>query len=131
MTAFFDTNVLLYLIGSDEAKADKAEKLLVSGGITSVQALNEITNVCTRKWAFDPPRIREILALVRGLVEIVPLTLAAHDIALHIWERYRLSIWDSNMLACGLLAGCEIFWSEDLQDGLVIDGRLTVRNPFG
>lgn len=46
-------------------------------------------------------------------------------------ERYRLSIRDSSMLACGLPAGCDSLWSEYLRDGLAIDGRLTVRNPFG
>ena len=46
---FFDTNVLLYLLSADTEKADIAEQLLAQGGSTSVQALNEFTNVSLRK----------------------------------------------------------------------------------
>ena len=34
--AFFDTNVLLYLVSDDPTKADQAEALLSSGGVISV-----------------------------------------------------------------------------------------------
>jgi len=34
------------------------------------------------------------------------------------------------MLAAALRLDCATFWSEDMQDGLVVDGRLTIRNPF-
>jgi len=39
--SFFDTNVLLYLLSKDAAKADLAEALLATGGVVSVQVLNE------------------------------------------------------------------------------------------
>ncbi|WP_267133635.1 PIN domain-containing protein [Skermanella mucosa] len=29
-----------------------------------------------------------------------------------------------------LRGGCGILWSEDMQDGMVIDGRLRIANPF-
>ena len=48
---FFDTNVLLYLLSKDAAKADRAEALLATGGIVSVQVLNEFASVATRKLA--------------------------------------------------------------------------------
>ncbi|MEZ5584156.1 MAG: hypothetical protein R3F37_16670 [Candidatus Competibacteraceae bacterium] len=38
---FFDTNILLYLLSSDGAKADRAEQLIATGGVISVQVLNE------------------------------------------------------------------------------------------
>ena len=41
---FFDTNVLLYLLSGDPAKADCAEVELGAGGIVSVQVLNEFTS---------------------------------------------------------------------------------------
>ena len=34
------------------------------------------------------------------------------------------------MIAAALKLGCTTFWSEDLQDGLVVEGRLTIHNPF-
>jgi len=47
--AFFDTNVLLYLLSEDAAKADRAEDLLAGGGVISVQVLNELAAVTSRK----------------------------------------------------------------------------------
>jgi predicted nucleic acid-binding protein len=46
---FYDTNVLLYLLSVDAIKADRSEQLLASGGIVSVQVLNEFTAVASRK----------------------------------------------------------------------------------
>jgi len=34
------------------------------------------------------------------------------------------------MLAVALRAGCTTFLSEDMHDGLVIDDRLTISDPF-
>ncbi|MEE8398614.1 MAG: PIN domain-containing protein [Desulfobacterales bacterium] len=39
---FIDTNVLLYLLSSDTDKADRAEAILQTGGVISVQVLNEM-----------------------------------------------------------------------------------------
>ena len=50
---FFDTNVILYLLSEDMAKADRAEALLSQGGTLSVQVLNEAANVMTRKLRMD------------------------------------------------------------------------------
>jgi predicted nucleic acid-binding protein len=34
------------------------------------------------------------------------------------------------MISAALRAGCDALWSEDMQDGMSIDGRLRVVNPF-
>jgi predicted nucleic acid-binding protein len=64
--SFFDTNVLLYLLSKDATKADRAEELLASGGVVSVQVLNEFASVATRKLAMTIPEIREILSTIRA-----------------------------------------------------------------
>lgn len=58
---FFDTNVLLYLLSDDAAKANRAEELIASGGVISVQVLNEFAAVAVRKLALKFGEIREIL----------------------------------------------------------------------
>ena len=45
----FDTNVVLYLLSGDAAKANRAAQLLERGGTISVQVLNEFTAVSVRK----------------------------------------------------------------------------------
>jgi predicted nucleic acid-binding protein len=128
--SFFDSNVVLYLASSDTAKADRAEAMLREGGTISVQVLNEVASVASRKLGFSWPQIVMFLADLRSLVGIVPLTVETHEGGLWLSERYRLSFYDASIVSAALIAGCEILWSEDMQHGLTIDGRLTLRNPF-
>jgi len=58
---FFDTSVLLYLLSSDAAKADRVEALLSTPGVVSVQVLNEFAVVALRKLKMPLNEIREIL----------------------------------------------------------------------
>ena len=67
---------------------------------------------------------------MRSVRAVVPLALETHELGLHIAERYRFSIYDALIVAAALLAGCGTLYSEDLQDGQSIDGRLVIRNPF-
>lgn len=128
--AFFDTNVLLYLLSGDEVKADRAEELIATGGVISVQVLNEFAAVASRKLAMSWPEIREVLSQVRAVCTVEPLSIETHDRGLLLAERYALSTYDAMIVASALLAECTILYSEDLHDGHRIDGRLVVRNPF-
>ena len=127
---FFDTNVLLYLLSADTAKADRAEELLAVGGTISVQVLNEFVAVASRKLRMPWTEIREVLAQIRAVCAVEPITIETHDRALQIAERYGLSIYDSLIVAAALMAGCKALHSEDMQDGQVIERQLTIRNPF-
>ena len=127
--AFFDTNVLLYLLSADSAKADRAEALMAKGGVVSVQVLNEFASVATRKLAMTFGEIREILATVRAVCPVRPLDIETHELALDLAERHRFSVYDSLILAAALRAGCATLYTEDLQDGQTIE-TLTIRNPF-
>ena len=127
---FFDTNVVLYLLSADAAKADRAEDLLASGGTISVQVLNEFAAVARRKIRMSWPEIRETLTPIRAVCAVEPLSTATHDQATKISERYGLSVYDSLIVAAALLAGCKTLYSEDMQDGQIIERKLTIRNPF-
>jgi predicted nucleic acid-binding protein len=128
--AFFDTNILLYLLSGDEAKANRAEEVIAGGGIISVQVLNEFASVATRKLGMSWAEIREILSQVRTVCPVEPITVEAHDRSLLLAERYGLPIYDAMIVASALLARRATLYSEDMQDGQVIDGQLTIRNPF-
>lgn len=128
---FFDTNVVLYLLSADTAKADKAEDLIALGGAISVQVLNEFVAVASRKLRMPLAEVREVLSQIRAVCKVEPMTTETHERALNIAERYGLSIYDALIVAAALLAGCTTLFSEDMQDGQVIDQQLTIRNPFG
>ena len=74
--------------------------------------------------------IREILATVRTVCRTHPLTLETHERALEIAERYRFSVYDSLIVASARLACCKTLYAEDLQHLQVIEGQLTIINPF-
>ena len=129
--AFFDTNVVLYLLSGDTVKADLAEELLAVGGVISVQVLNEFSAVASRKLRMSWPEIRDVLSLVRAVCTVEPMSVNSHDQGTQLAERYGLSMYDALIVAAALLAGCTTLYSEDMQDGQVIERRLAIRNPFG
>jgi predicted nucleic acid-binding protein len=127
---FFDTNVVLYLLSADTAKADRAEELLAIGGTISVQVLNEFAAVASRKLRMSWIETREVLAQIRAVCAVEPMTIDTHERSLRIAERYGLSIYDALIVSAALLANCKTLHSEDMQDGQVIERQLTIRNPF-
>jgi len=127
---FLDTNVLLYLLSDDTAKADRAEETVGAGGVVSVQVLNEFAAVASRKLRLSIAEIREILGVVRELCVVEAVREDTHDMALQLASRYSLPVYDAVLVASALLARCDVFLSEDLQDGQVFERQLTIRNPF-
>ncbi len=128
---FLDTNVLIYAIGKNDPRASKAEALLASGGRISVQSLNEFASVARRKLAMSWKEVRETLDLICILCpDPVPISLDTHKGALAIAEKYGYNVYDALIAAAALESGCKTLYSEDLQDGQIINRQLTVRNPF-
>jgi predicted nucleic acid-binding protein len=128
--SFFDSNVLLYLLSADERKADRAEAVVAQGGVISVQVLNELAAVASRKLGMGFPEIRDVLEPIQAICAVQPVTLETHARGLLLAERYGFSVFDAMIVASAILAGCTMLYSEDLQHGQSIDERLVVRNPF-
>lgn len=126
---FFDTNILLCLMSEDAAKAKGAVQVMDSPGVISVQVLNEFVAVARRRFGVDWNRIEALLDGFRSYYRVVDLTHETHDRAVRIARRYGLEIYDANIVAAAILAGCDTVLSEDMQDGQVIGG-VTIRNPF-
>ena len=128
---FFDTNVLLYTIGQHDARTPTAEALLGNGGLISVQVLNELASVARRKLRMSWPEVTDALGAIRILCPSpIPLTSETHDAALRLAGQYGFHIYDALIVAAALEGDCTTLYSEDLQSGQVIDGRLTILNPF-
>lgn len=128
---FFDTNVLIYAVANNDPRAQKAEALLASGGIVSIQSLNEFAAVARRKLKMSWKEITEFLDLICILCpNPVPISLDIHTAARAIAEEYGYSIYDALIASAALDAGCKTLYSEDLQDSQIINRQLTIRNPF-
>jgi predicted nucleic acid-binding protein len=108
---FLDTNVLIYAVAKNDPRAAKA--------------------VARRKLSMPWKEVREFLNLICILCpDPVPISLDTHKAALAIAEKYGYSIFDALIASAALESGCKTLYSEDLQDGQIINRQLTIRNPF-
>lgn len=127
---FFDSNVLLYMLSEDMAKADRAEALLAGGGTISVQVLNELTLAGRRKFRLDWAGIDQFLVPVRTLCDIRPMSEDTYDLGRKLAQRYQFPVYDAMIVAAALLSNADTLYSEDMHDGLLVEERLRIRNPF-
>jgi predicted nucleic acid-binding protein len=128
--AFLDSNVVIYAF-SDDPRNAAAEALLGKGCEISVQVLNEFVNVARRKLGFSWAEITDAVEAITTLCRTVhPLGLATHRTAVHLAAQYGFAFYDALIIAVALQADCTVLHSEDLQHGLVVEGRLRIENPF-
>lgn len=128
--AFLDSNVPLYLIGSDPAKAAVADALVLAGGVISLQVLAEFATVARRKHALSWDEVEDALGALRDISDVVEPTVEMFDHAVRLARATGYTLFDCQIIAAALASGCEVLYSEDMQDGHVIEGALTIRNPF-
>ena len=129
MSAFFDTNILVYAQQPGE-KGDRARALFKEGGKLSVQVLNEFTAVSRRKQVREWREIAEAISDVLTMVDSpLVLTLDLHQSARVLAEGHRLSFYDALIVAAAIEAGCDTLFTEDMQHGRTIGG-LNIVNPF-
>lgn len=125
-----DTNIAVYAFSKDDRRT-KAMALLESGPRISIQLLNEFTSVSLRKRKAPWNEIEESLDIIDRLaVSVRDLAFDVHLQARVLAQRYQFAFYDSLVLAAALLDQCETLFSEDMQHGMVIDGTLTITNPF-
>jgi predicted nucleic acid-binding protein len=133
---FVDTNVLVYAYDrAAGARHEAAKELLRSlwqsrRGCLSVQVLQEFYVTVTQKVArpYAPREAAEIIAELSAWRVHAP---AAADVlaAIDVQARHQLSFWDAMIAHSASALGCEILWTEDMNDGQKID-QTTVRDPF-
>jgi len=129
MKAFFDTNVLVYTVTLDPRKR-QADRILRTGGIVSVQVLDEFANVARNKLRHEWRTITYALEQFRLSFEAVcPLTLDTQVAAVLLAEDNGLAFYDALIVASAIEAGCDTLYTEDMQHNRAIGG-LTIRNPF-
>lgn len=129
---FLDTNILLYAASnaaSEKPKKEIARGLLARDGAGfSVQVLAEFFVNATSKFKLPEDTVVRILESLEAY-PVLPVTEAVFWSALAIRKRYRISYWDSAIIAAAIEMRCCTLYSEDLNHGQVYEG-LRVVNPF-
>lgn len=84
MTAFLDTNLLVYAQTNDP-KSEMARHAIAAGGTISVQVLNEFANVLRRKLGLGWDEVAEALEDVKtALGPVRSISLDTHTTALEL-----------------------------------------------
>ncbi len=127
--AFVDTNVVLHLLSSDAAKADRAEEVLAAGAAISVQVLNEAAHVMRRKWQMPWADVRDVLDRLADVCEVSALSVEMQRHAVDIAQSTGITIYDANIVSAAVASGSAVLFSEDLSDGQRFE-KVLVKNPF-
>ena len=134
---FIDTNVFVYSFDDRQAaKKERSMALIQEGletglGIISTQVIQEFLNVATQKFAvpMKPEDSKVYLRLVMNpLCQVYP-NLSLYETCLDLQTETRYSFYDSLIIAAAIQGGCNLLYSEDLQDGQEIHGTMIV-NPY-
>jgi predicted nucleic acid-binding protein len=121
----------LYINDFENArKYEIALDLLFNEPFISSQIVFECVNVCRKKFKRTLPDVIEFSEMLLRHCELVPETKETTQLAIYILEKYRLQTFDSKIIATALYHNCTILYSEDMQDGLVIENKLKIVNPF-
>ncbi len=130
--AFLDTNILIYCYTKTELeKQIKARQVAnLSNTVISTQVLKELTNILRKKFNIEWPIIHSVLTEVEGNFEIYENNANSIRRACEIADKYQFSFYDSLIIAAALYSNCKILFSEDLQNGQLIERVLMIKNPF-
>lgn len=133
---FVDTNVLVYAYDQSAEEKHRQAKALLERlwhsrtGCLSIQVLQEFYVTVTQK--VSQPVSRDVAAQIVADLGVWRFhTPQVTDIVMAVgWQnRHQVSFWDAMILHSAAQLGCEIVWSEDLNNGQVYQ-KIRVLNPF-
>jgi predicted nucleic acid-binding protein len=133
--SFVDTNVLVYAVTPDDWRYDAALKLVhhllsVKAFRTSTQVLQEFFSVVTKKLKTKLPEgyaLRFMDLCAKSPVVLIDYPTLREAVQV-IYDR-QLSLWDSLIVMAAKRCGAKRLYTEDLNDGQMIEG-VEIVNPF-
>ena len=134
---FVDTNVWIYAVLESSEEKHKHEissnliKSLISEGnqiVIGTQVVNEVYVNLLKNVPED-----KALQICDELVDLYEIKSIDSLVLRKAWDlnkQYKFSYWDSLIGSAAVLENCKSLYSEDMQDGLVVETRLKIVNPF-
>lgn len=132
---FIDSNLWLYAFAlrpGEEARHERARALIESPTryAISEQVVAEVSNNLVKKFQMGEDRVLAIVESFYVRCHVVAPDIAMHRTASRLRATYRFGYWDSLIVAAAIGAGCTLLYSEDMQHGQAVEGRLTILNPL-
>lgn len=129
---FLDSNILVYSYSATEPQKREIAQSLIAENLTfiSTQVLQELCNILTKKFRFA---YTEALIAIEESSDNNNLFINNQETirqACSLADKYKFSFYDSLIVAAALQCHCEVLYSEDLHHGQLIDGVLSIINPF-
>ncbi|MDR2898167.1 MAG: PIN domain-containing protein [Spirochaetaceae bacterium] len=126
-----DSNILIYNHSSDqEEKRYIARELFKEVPIVSSQVVSEYLNVMRRIFKMQKLELLQLCTLWLEQCSFHPVVLSTIKYAQNLVEKYDFQVFDGIIVAAALEAECDILYSEDMQNGQIVENRLTIVNPF-
>jgi predicted nucleic acid-binding protein len=104
--------------------------LLKKNPVISTQVLSEYINVVKKR--LQLPK-KEVIDICRQNIEdctLYPVGKSTLKLAGELITRYDFQLFDSIIVASALEANCKILYTEDCQHKQIVEGKLTIINPF-
>ncbi|MGZ8217416.1 PIN domain-containing protein [Methylomagnum sp.] len=132
---FIDSNIWLYALIEEEKpdpRRNMADRLIASipQPTISTQVIREVSVNLLKKTAMTEPVLRNLVSRWYVDCRVAEATESQFLLASRLRECLALSYWDSLIVAAALETDCVTLYSEDMQHGQIINGRLTILNPF-
>ena len=131
---FLDSNICLYALSDEDDEKAKCARALVdalgSGIFVSPQVINEVCVNLKRKSSMNEVDVRTLIESFFLDYVVIELSKEVLLYASNLRERHSFSFWDSLIASCAVSANAKILYSEDMQDGFVLDNKLKIINPF-
>lgn len=133
--SFVDSNVWIYalVLRPGEEDRHRQARSLIDAPLQrtiSEQVVAEVSWNLLRKAKLSEDRLLPIVESFYARCRVIGPHVGIHQRAHLLRQRHQFSYWDSLIVAAAFEGDCTALYSEDMQDGLVIDGRLTIVNPF-
>jgi len=129
---FLDTNILVYSYSATEPVKQNIARKLVAESLSyiSTQVLQELANTLTKKFdnTWKDTQKAVVESCKNNLLHVNNQDTIAN--ACDIADKYQYSFYDSLIVSAALSCNCTTLYSEDMQNGQVIENCLTIVNPF-
>lgn len=133
-SCFIDTNIWRYAftVGNDPEKTVRAKTLIEvqSAVFVSTQVINEVCVNLIKKAHFSEQQVQQLIESFYAKYVVVELSKPVVLKASALRGQHALSFWDSIIVASALATDATVLYSEDMQDGLVVEEQLRLVNPF-
>jgi len=98
--------------------------------VVSSQVISEYLNVMKRIFKMQKLELMQLCSIWLEKCYVQPVILSTIKLAQDLVSKYDFQVFDGIIVAAALEADCDILYSEDMQNGQIIEDILKIVNPF-